>query len=120
MKIVIDIVVALLRAFLPAMIEAATPTAEDGYKAKDLRDALRDRVRGTWGKTAIVLALCVVLASCATRTIYVPDGTPVRLRETVKGAKVWVLDKNQEPVATKMNIPEGWYTLPVPDGEPSQ
>lgn len=120
MKIVIDIVVALLRAFLPAMIDAATPTAEDGDKATDLRDALRSKVRGSWGKTALVLVLCFAVVGCAARTIYVPDGTPVRLRETVKKAKVWVLDKNKEPVATVMNIPEGWYALPVPDEVPGE
>lgn len=53
-----------------------------------------------------------------TRTIYVPDGEPVRLRETVRSAKVWVLDENGKPVAGKMDLPEGWYCLPVPpEGE---
>ncbi|HOI56121.1 MAG TPA: hypothetical protein PLP01_12785 [Phycisphaerae bacterium] len=51
-----------------------------------------------------------------TRTIYVPDGTPVRLRETVKDAKVWVKDADGKPVAGKMDLPEGWYALPD-DGE---
>lgn len=119
MKIVIDILVALIRVFLPAIIETATPTAEDGDKALDLRDTLRDRVRGTWGKVGIMLVLLLLLVGCAARTVYIPDGTPVRFREEVKKAKVWVLDKNGEPVATHMNIPEGWYALPVPE-EPSQ
>ena len=51
-----------------------------------------------------------------TRTIYVPHGTPVRLRETVKDAKVWVKDADGKPIAGKMDLPEGWYALPV-DGE---
>jgi len=42
-----------------------------------------------------------------TRTIYVPHGTPVRLRETVKDAKVWVKDADGKPVAGKMDLPEG-------------
>jgi len=115
MKIVINIIVALLRAFLPAIIDASKPISEDGHKATDLRDALRNRVRGSWGRTALVLALCFAVVGCATRTVYVSDGTPVRLRETVKKAKVWVLDKDKEPVATVMDIPEGWYALPVPE-----
>jgi len=55
-------------------------------------------------------------AGCV-RTIYVPHGTPVRLRETVKHVKVWVKDADGEPVAGKMNLPEGWYSLPMPEDE---
>ena len=47
------------------------------------------------------------------RTIYVPHGTPVRLRETVEDVKVWVKDADGEPVAGKMDLPEGRYCLPV-------
>ena len=56
----------------------------------------------------------VLVAGCATRTIYVPNGDPVRLRETVHRAKVWVLDKDGQPTAGVMDLPEGWYALPVP------
>ena len=62
------------------------------------------------------LILCVVvaglLAGCV-RTIYVPHGTPVRLRETLKDVKVWVKDADGKPVAGKMDLPEGWYALPL-------
>jgi len=63
----------------------------------------------------------LILTGCGggapfTRTIYAPDGTPVRLRKTVKDAKVWVKDADGKPVAGKMDLPEGWYALPV-DGE---
>jgi len=58
----------------------------------------------------------LLLAGCV-RTIYVPHGTPVRLRETVKDVKVWVKDAGGEPVAGKMDIPEGWYALPMPADE---
>ena len=40
-----------------------------------------------------------------------PDGTPVRLRETVRNAKVWVLDAHSEPVPGEMDLPEGWYCI---------
>ena len=53
-------------------------------------------------------------AGCV-RTIYVPHGTPVRLRETVHNAKVWVKDADGVPVAGKMDIPNGWYALPMPE-----
>ena len=49
-------------------------------------------------------------------TVYVPHGTPVRLRETVRDAKVWVKDADGRVVGGRMDLPEGWYALPV-DGE---
>jgi hypothetical protein len=61
----------------------------------------------------------LLLASAVgcTRTIYVPHGTPVRLRETVKDVKVWVKDADGQPVAGKMDLYEGWYSLPMPKEE---
>ena len=56
----------------------------------------------------------LLLAGC-TRTVYVPHGTPVRLRETVKDVKVWVKDADGQPVAGRMDIYEGWYALPLED-----
>ena len=66
----------------------------------------------------IILALLVILllAGC-TRTIYVPHGTPVRLRETVRDVKVWVKDADGQVVAGRMDLPEGWYALPLEDEE---
>ena len=55
----------------------------------------------------------LLMAGCGVRTVYVPHGTPVRLRETVKDVKVWVKDSAGQPVAGKMDLPEGWYALPV-------
>ena len=63
------------------------------------------------------LLTILLLASGAgcTRTIYVPHGTPVRLRETVKDVKVWVKDADSEPVAGRIDLYEGWYALPLED-----
>ena len=117
MNAIITFLVALLRALIPALVQASKDTAEEGSRAPEVRDRLRKRVRETWGKAARigVLALCLVsLSGCFTRTIYVPDGTPVRLRETIRKAKVWVLDKDGNPVAGELDLPEGWYCLPDP------
>jgi len=68
-------------------------------------------------RIVLLLALVVALASgCSafTRTIYVPDGTPVRLRKTIRGAQIWALDANDKPVAGTMDLPEGWFALPAP------
>lgn len=117
MNALITFLVALLRALIPALVQASKDTAEEGARAPELRNRLRQRVRETWGKAArvSVLLICLVsLSGCFTRTIYVPDGTPVRLRETIRKAKVWVLDKDGNPVASEMDLPEGWYVLPDP------
>ena len=117
MNWLVTLIVALLRVFLPAIAANAKDTAEDGKRDSTLRKRLRDRVRQGWGRVclwpAIPIIVCL-LSGCATRTVYVPDGEPVRLRETVKAAKVWVLDKEGQPVAGRMDLPEGWFVLPDP------
>ena len=65
----------------------------------------------------IPLLLPILLLTGCVRTIYVPHGTPVRLRETVKDVRVWVKDADGEPVAGRMNLYEGWYALPLDDEE---
>ena len=65
----------------------------------------------------IPLLLPILLLTGCVRTIYVPHGTPVRLRETVKDVRVWVKDADGEPVAGRMDLYEGWYALPLADEE---
>jgi hypothetical protein len=116
-------VIALLLGMLIDLIgRRSQPTAEDGRTDPALRARLRKRVRDSWGKARLLLVaavlaggLMMLTAGCAPRTIYVPSGEPVRLRETVRDAKVWVLDENGKPVAGVMDLPEGWYCLPVPE-----
>ena len=47
----------------------------------------------------IPLLLPILLLTGCVRTIYVPHGTPVRLRETVEDVRVWVKDADGKPVA---------------------
>lgn len=68
-------------------------------------------------KKLIPFLLPILLLTGCVRTVYVPYGTPVRLRETVSDVKIWVKDSSGQPVAGKMTLPEGWYALPVPDDE---
>ena len=65
----------------------------------------------------IPFLLPILLLTGCVRTIYVPHGTPVRLRETVKDVKVWVKDAGGEPVAGRMDLPEGWYAVELDDEE---
>ena len=64
-------------------------------------------------KMALAALLCAsaCLSGCGTRTVYVPPGEPVRLRETIR-AKVWVADRQGIEVPAEMDLPEGWYCLP--------
>ena len=111
------IISAIVQALVAILAKRSKPTSEDGAKQAELRNRLRDEVRRKWsGKKLPVIAFLVAvlaLPGCATRTIYVANGEPVRLRETVRNAKVWVLDENGEPTAGVMDLPAGWYCLPV-------
>ena len=118
MSFLVQFVVAVLRALLPALLTRAQPTAEDARRRPELRARLRARVRATWGSkaSAVLLAAALLLgpllAGCGARTVYIPPGEPVRLRETVYGAKVWVVGEDGKPVAGRVDLREGWYVLP--------
>lgn len=126
MQWLIELIVAVLRALLPAAFAAGreAATAEDGARQSELRERLCERVRERWSRAVLPLLLigtlsCVALcgAGCAPRTIYVPAGEPVRLRETIEDAKVWVLDADGKPIAGVMDLPEGWFCLPMDNEE---
>lgn len=111
----VPIIEAILRALIPAGMKSTQPTAEDSRPQPQLRERLRAKVRHAgWTSAMLLLLSCVAAgtAGCGNRTVYVPSGEPVRLRETVKGAKVWVMDAGGKPVAGRMDLPEGWYVLP--------
>lgn len=68
----------------------------------------------------LALIFCLItIPGCFsfTRTIYVPDGQAVRLRQKVKAVKVWVKTSAGETVAGKMDLHEGWYCLPLREDE---
>ena len=111
MKWLIAILTAVLQALLPWLVKQSKDTVQDAHRDHRTRDKLRDRVRKHW---VIAFALLVLLSGCGVRTVYVPHGTPVRLRETVEDVKVWVKDADGHVVAGKMDVPEGWYALPMP------
>jgi hypothetical protein len=55
----------------------------------------------------------VMFVTGCVRTVYVPHGTPVRLRETLPDVKVWIKDADGRAVGGRMDLPEGWYALPL-------
>ena len=69
-----------------------------------------------YGCALIVVAIICILivgAGCFTRTVYVPAGQPVRLRQTVRSVKVWVIDKDGKPVPSVKDLQEGGYYSPT-------
>ena len=67
---------------------------------------------------ASALLLVILTFGCSTppfsTTVYVPSGTPVRLREDICAAKIWVM-VNGKAEPTTLTLKNGWYV--VPDGE---
>ena len=68
-------------------------------------------------KKLLVVFLVLLCSGCSliTRTIYIPHGQAVRLRQEVKNVKVWVKTKDGEIAEGKITLPEGWYCLPSDD-----
>ena len=66
-----------------------------------------------WVCAAVLFA--ALGCSRAKRTVYVPGGSPVRIRQTLKNSPVWVMDENGVWIPGTIDIPEGWYALTDPD-----
>ncbi len=113
MTIIIQIIMAVLQALVPALLNREN-SFENAKKQTALKKRLNDRIDKSWGKAALPLIIvCLLISGCGgNRIIYVPDGEPVKIRETIKNAKVWTLDSQGKPVAGKMDIPAGWFALP--------
>lgn len=62
-------------------------------------------------KNLLIIFVLVSLSSCATRSIFIKPGTPVQLSKSIKGAEVWVFDKNGVKVKTKADLPEGYWVI---------
>ena len=105
----VALIVAVIQVFLPILRNEVVPRAEEGKRDAALKNRLRARVRAAGWACLLVVALLV--GGCA-RTVYVPSGEPVRLRETIRAAKVWVLDATGTPTPGTMTLMEGWYVLP--------
>lgn len=67
----------------------------------------------TLRRLGLLTSLCATacLLGCGTRTIYIKAGEPVMLRQTVKGAKVWVKDAKGNLTPGILDLAEGWWCL---------
>ncbi|MDD4061993.1 MAG: hypothetical protein PHW08_15005 [Kiritimatiellae bacterium] len=116
LSLLINFVVAILKALLPSLLQRKPDTCDDAQKQPELKKRLQDRVRAKFGALVVLLALSCVAAGGAGctqyRTVYIPPGEPVRLREPLKDVKIWTKDKDGNNIPGKVDIPEGWYCLP--------
>jgi hypothetical protein len=104
MELLAKLIVEVLKLLIPALF---TRTAEDAQPQPELRNKLNNTIKATW-----CIFFCLLFIGC-TRTIYVPHGEPVRLRETITNAKVWVKDSDGNTIAGVLDLHEGWYCLPM-------
>ena len=61
----------------------------------------------------MILGASLMVLSCTwmapkIKTIYVPEGDAVMLRQDVKNVNIWAKAKDQAPVPGKMTLEEGW------------
>jgi hypothetical protein len=112
------IITAILSFFAWWLKKETKPTQETGKVNEPAKQAMAKRIKNAPKMPVVVLLLLGGMLGC-NRTVYVPDGSVVRLRETVKGVDVWV-DTNSGWVAGKIDLQEGWYCAPLTDEEIKQ
>lgn len=106
------LIVEILKTFLPAIKEGAKDTYTVAVPRNELKKRLDNAILEKWGKFVVLISL-LTLTGCFDRALYVPDGTPVKLAETVKGVKVWVMT-DSGPKKVTMDLPEGHFVLADP------
>ena len=99
----------MLFAVWDRLVKAVRPSCREADKREKLRKRLQEKVKKHGWK--LLLLLCFLFTCCTSfsETIYVPAGTPVKLREDVK-AKVWVLVDGEE-LPEEMVLKSGWFVL---------
>jgi hypothetical protein len=65
-------------------------------------------------KGLLVLVTITILSGCAAlapkvETVYVPDRTPIILRQDVKKVDIWAMNADSTPSAGNMTLEEGWF-----------
>ena len=117
MNLIINLVIALARVIFPAMLDSAKPEHIEAKSQPKLKKQLRKQIMGKWYVAlALLFVICASGCKLFTRTIYVPHGEPVKLAQPLKGVAVWVMTPDGQ-VLTQMDIPEGWYCLPLDNSD---
>jgi len=110
---IIKLIVEVFKVLIPSIKQASQDSYTVAVPRKELKKRLDSEILKHWGTSLLLISL-IFLPGCFERTIYVPDGTPVKLAETVKNVKVWVKTKDGVKKVT-MDLPEGHFVLPDPN-----
>ena len=62
--------------------------------------------------TLLAVFLTSFSSGCFTKTIYVPPGKSVMLRQDVKNVKIWAKDSEGKRVPGKITLKNGWFVVP--------
>ena len=60
-------------------------------------------------KLIALFSVFVIIGCATTDVVYVPPGDAVKLRETVKGVKVWIKTADKIVMPGKADLYNGWY-----------
>lgn len=118
---VINTLKVVLRAVLPAFFRQKNNDVIVAESDPEFRKRLRQKISKTW-MSAVLFSVFILLSGCSiplqsNRTVYVPHGEAVRLRETLPEVKVWVMTP-AGPVEGVLDLMEGWYCMSLEDTQP--
>jgi len=120
MEVLIALALGLLKIILPAILNKSNDSYAEAHRQKDLTMNIKSRINNVWGQRLSVLLLCCFLSACYTKTIYVPDQVPVRLRQELKDVKVWVVAEDGSVYESTMDLKEGWFVISLPQYGPEE
>lgn len=109
------IITAILWFVVAVFRRESKPKQQTAKKNSDIRKAAADKISKPPKSPCIAMLLIMALSGC-NRTVYVPEGAALRLREDTAKRKVWI-ETDGGWIAGKMVIPEGYYCLPLSDEE---
>jgi nitrogen fixation protein len=110
-------IITAILTFLAWWLKRETkPEMTDGKTNDKIKQAGASKIKHT--PPLIALLFITLLLGC-NRTVYVPNGAVVRLRDDIENVVVWVQTEDGW-VAGKLTIPEGWYCMPLTDKEIEQ
>lgn len=109
------IIAAVLWFVVGVFKREAKPKQQTAKKNQSIKDAAANKINKP-PKAPLVAILLLTGAMGCNRTVYVPEGAALRLREDTAKRKVWI-ETDEGWIAGKIVIPEGYYCLPLSDEE---